>query len=294
MNILEDLKLQYKVGGITNKLIYWNVGLFVIPYVLFSLLALFNIDVNFLNFISLSSNPSDLLWKPWSIITYAFFHAGFMHLFFNMMVLNFASRLFVIYFNPKQLLSLYFSGIIFAGIVYILSFYSLPFLSNVNTGLIGASGAIMAVLFAVVTYSPLMEVRLMLVGTLKLWHIALFLIVADLIQLPLENTGGHLAHLGGAFFGYFYIKQLQNGTDLGLWFTKLMDGLTNLFSKRNSTPFVKVHKNYNTTTMPRRESRIVPKDKTQQQIDEILDKISQSGYDSLTKEEKDFLFRAGK
>jgi membrane associated rhomboid family serine protease len=293
MNILEDLKLQYKIGGITNKLIYWNVGLFAIPYVFFALLALFTIDVNFLKFVSLSSNPSDLLWKPWSIISYAFFHSGFLHLFFNMLVLNFASRLFVIYFNPKQLLSLYFSGIIFAGIIYILSYYFLPVLANVNTGLIGASGAIMAVLFAVVTYSPLMEVRLMLIGTLKLWHIALFLVVADLIQLPLENTGGHLAHLGGAFFGYMYIKQLQGGTDIGLWFTKLVDGLANIFNKRNSTPFVKVHKNYN-NTMPKRESRIVPKDKTQQQIDDILDKISQSGYDSLTKEEKDFLFRAGK
>src|SRR6478735_4775634 len=105
MNILEDLKLQYKVGGITNKLIYWNVGLFIVPYVIFALLALFNVNINFLNFISLSSNPSELLWKPWSIITYSFFHAGFMHLFFNMLVLNFACRLFVIYFNPKQLLS---------------------------------------------------------------------------------------------------------------------------------------------------------------------------------------------
>src|SRR6478752_6446763 len=164
MNILEDLKLQYKVGGVTNKLIYWNVGLFAIPYVVFALLALFNVNINFLNFISLSSNPSELLWKPWSIITYAFFHSGFMHLFFNMMVLNFSSRLFLTYFNPKQLLSLYFSGIIFAGIVYILSYLLFPALLNINSGLIGASGAIMAVLFAVVTYSPLMEVRLMLVG----------------------------------------------------------------------------------------------------------------------------------
>jgi len=293
MNILEDLKLQYKIGGITNKLIYWNVGLFAIPYVFFALLALFSIHIDFLNFISLSSNPSDLIWKPWSIITYAFFHSGFMHLFFNMLVLNFASRLYLTYFSPKQLLSLYFSGIIFAGIIYILSYLLLPPLANINTGLIGASGAIMAVLFAAVTYSPLMEVRLMLIGTLKLWHIALFLVAADLIQLPMENTGGHLAHLGGALFGYLYIKQLQKGTDIALWFTKLMDGLTNLFRKRNTTPFVKVHKNFR-TEMPKRESRIVPKDKTQQQIDDILDKISQSGYDSLTKEEKDFLFRAGK
>lgn len=293
MNIIEDLKLQYKIGGIVNKLIYWNIALFAIPYVLFAILALFAINIDFLQYVSLSSNPADLLWKPWSIISYSFFHAGIGHIFFNMVVLNFAGRLFLTYFNQKQLLSLYFSGTIFAGIIYILSYFVFPALAHLNVSMIGASGAIMAVLFATVTYFPLMEVRLLLIGRVKLWHIALFLIVIDLIQLPLENTGGHLAHLGGALFGYLYTKQLQNGNDIGAWFTKLMDTFANLSGKRKATPFKKVHKNYSQpVTKP--VSRIVTKDKAQQQIDEILDKISQSGYDSLTKEEKEFLFKAGK
>ena len=293
MNILDDLKLQYKIGGAAQKLLYWNVGLFAIPYVVFAVLSLFGININFLNYVSLSSNPVDLLWKPWSVITYAFFHSGFLHLLFNMLVLNFSSRLFLTYFTQKQFLNLYFTGTIFAGIIYMISYYLLPSLSSVDVSLVGASGAIMAILFAVATYSPLMEVRLLLIGNVKLWHIAFFLIVIDLIQLPLENTGGHLAHLAGALFGYIYIKQLQRGNDIGSWFSFLMDKLVNLFSKKESTPFKKVHRNY----MPKPEktvSKIVTKDKTQQQIDEILDKISQSGYDSLTKEEKEFLFKAGK
>lgn len=293
MSILEELKLQYKIGGVVSKLIYWNVGLFAIPYILLSVLTLFNVPVDFMKYVSLSTNPSDLLWKPWSLITYSFFHSGFLHLFFNMVVLNFSSRLFLTYFNPKQFLSLYFMGSIFAGLIYILSYYLFPLLSGLNSGLIGASGAIMSVLFATAAYAPQMEVRLMLLGSVKIWYIAGALVLIDLVQMTQENTGGHLAHLAGALFGVVYIKQLQNGRDIARWFTKILDVLSNFLGSRKSTPFKKIHKNHS-TEMPKRESKIVRKDKTQQQIDEILDKISQSGYDSLTKEEKDFLFRAGK
>lgn len=292
-SILDDLKLQYRIGGVANKLIYWNVGLFVIPFVVFSILDLFNIRIGFSDYISLASNPADLLWKPWSIITYAFFHAGPLHILFNMIMLNFAGRLFITFFTQKQLLSLYFSAIIFSGLLYIVSYYIFPLLANQNVTMVGASGAIMAVLFAATTYSPLMEIRLLLIGRIKLWHIALFFLTMDLIQLTVSNTGGHIAHLGGALFGYLYVKQLQRGTDLGLWFTKLMNFFANLTGKRQKTPFKKVHKNYN-QPVTKSTSRIVTKDKTQQQIDEILDKISQSGYDSLTKEEKEFLFKSGK
>ena len=292
MSIIEDLKLQYRIGGITNKLIYWNVGIFAVSYIFFGLLSLFNVQINFLYYVSLSSNPADLLWKPWSLITYAFFHSGIFHILSNMLILNFSSRIFLTYFSQKQLLSLYFVGSIVAGIIYIVSYFLFPSLANLQVSLIGASGSIMAVLFAVATYSPLMEIRLFLFGNVKLWHIAFALIVIDLVQLPLENTGGHLAHLGGAFFGYLYIKQLQNGNDLAGWFSKSIDYVVNLFGKKQQ-PFKKIHKNYPKPTQ-KAASKIVTKTKTQQQIDEILDKISQSGYDSLSDEDKAFLFKAGK
>lgn len=293
MNILDDLKLQYKIGGISQQIIYWNVALFAIPYVLFAVLSLFSIPIDFLKYVSLSSNPADLLWKPWSIITYAFFHSGFFHLLFNMLVLNFSSRLFLTYFTQKQFLNLYFIGSIFAGIIYLCCYFLFPSLAHLKVSLVGASGAIMAILFAAATYSPFMEVRLLLIGNVKLWHIAFLLIIIDLIQLPLENTGGHLAHLGGALFGYLYIKQLQRGNDIGSWFSNTIDAVVNAFGKQKATPFKKVHRNY-APTPEKTVSKIVSKDKAQQQIDEILDKISQSGYDSLTKDEKEFLFKAGK
>jgi membrane associated rhomboid family serine protease len=288
-SIVDDLKMQFRTGDVTTKLILWNVALFVLPEIVFSLLILFNPEAGYLHYVSLSSDPHDLLWKPWSLITYAFFHAGIMHVVFNLLMLNFAGRLFHTFFTQKQFLGLYFTGAIFAGIIYILCYTFFPALVRVNASLVGASAAIMCILVATVTYSPMMEIRLMLFGNVKLWHIAMVLIIIDLLQLPLENTGGHLSHLGGAFFGYIYIKQLRAGRDFARWFSKILD----VFNPGQKKTFKKVHKNYS-PPQPKTVSKIVTKDRTQQQIDEILDKISRSGYDSLTKEEKDFLFRAGK
>lgn len=294
MSIINDLKMQYRMGGIAQKLIYWNVGLYALPLAVFGILGLFLIKIDYLHLVSLDSTLSSLLWKPWSFLSYAFFHTGFFHLLFNMLILNFSSRLFTTYFNQKQLLGLYVLGGVFAGLIYIVSYLAFPLFQNSNATLVGASGSIMAILFATVTYNPYTEVRLMFIGTVKLWQIALFLIVIDLIQLPMSNAGGHLAHLGGALFGYIFMRTLQNGTDLSRWVTKIIDFFINLTkAKKQATPFKKVHRNYNTTATVS-QSRIVKKDKTQQQIDDILDKISASGYDSLSKEEKDFLFQAGK
>ncbi len=201
-----------------------------------------------------------------------------------MMVLNFASNLFLTFFTQKQYLGLYILGAIFSGVVFALSFY----FSNVAGSIVGASAAIMAILVAVTTYQPLMGVRLMFFGNVKLWHITAVILVLDLMQFRLENTGGHISHLAGAVFGFVFIKLLQNGIDLSKIVSRTLDFFANLFKKSPSTPFKKVHKNYQKPT-EKVTSRIVTKDKTQQQIDEILDKISQSGYDCLTKEEKEFL-----
>ena len=288
MNIIDDIKLQYKIGGIANKMIYWNVGFFLLSIPLFYQFKLGFFD--YPDWLAVSSEPLVFLYKPWTLLTYAFFHQGFLHLFFNMMVLHFSSRLFLTFFTQKQYLGLYFLGAIFAGISFVLSFY---LLGN-STLLVGASGAIMAILVATTTYQPLMDIRLPLIGYLKLWHITAVILLLDLLQIQMENTGGHIAHLSGALFGFIYIKSLQNGIDLSEIVSKTIGIFTNFFKKKQpSTPFKKVHVNPKKPA-ENRPSKIVVKDKTQQQIDEILDKISQSGYDSLTAEEKEFLFRAGK
>ena len=286
MNIIEDIKLQYRTGGISNKIIYWNVALFLLSFVFYDFKSGF---FNFPDWLAISSQPNIVLHYPWTILTYAFFHQGFLHLFFNMMVLNFTSRLFLTFFTQKQYLGLYILSAIFSGVVFVLSFY---FLDKVSF-MVGASGAIMALLVATTTYQPLMNIRLLLIGNVKLWHITAVILLLDLMQIQLENTGGHIAHLSGAFFGFIFIKLLQGGTDLSKIVSRVIDFFYNLFNKKKTTPFKKVHVNKSKASKSA-SSRIVIKDKTQQQIDEILDKISQSGYDSLTKEEKEFLFKAGK
>ena len=287
MNILDDLKLQYKIGGIALRVIYWNIACFLISLVFFYQYS--GGGFAYPEWLALSSDPNSFLFRPWTLLTYAFFHSSFLHLLFNMMVLNFASQLFLTFFTQKQYLGLYILSAIFAGIVFALSYYFLSY----SASIVGASAAIMAILVAATTYQPLMNVRLLLIGNVKLWHITAVILILDLMQLRLENMGGHISHLAGALFGFIFIKLLQNGTDLSVIISRTIDFFVNLFKKSPSTPFKKVHKNYQKPT-EKSTSRIVTKDKTQQQIDEILDKISQSGYDCLTKEEKEFLFKAGK
>jgi len=289
MNILDDLKMQYKMGGFEQKIIYWNIGAFLVSIVFFYQFKLGFFD--FPDWISLSSNSSTLLFRPWTLVTYSFFHAGFFHLFFNMVVLNFSGRLFLTFFSQKQFLGLYFLSGIFAGLIFVASYFA--FGLGLDTSIVGASGAIMAILVATATYAPFMNLRLLLIGNVKLWQFAFVILILDLIQIFAENTGGHIAHLAGAFFGFGFVKLLQNGIDLSKGVSIILDGIANFGNPKKTTPFKKVHRNY-ALKSDKNSSKIIIKDKTQQQIDEILDKISRSGYDSLTKEEKEFLFKAGK
>ncbi|MCO6148342.1 rhomboid family intramembrane serine protease [Flavobacterium sp. NRK1] len=301
MSIIDDLKMEYRIGGMTQKLIYWNIGLFA-PVIIFSICKLFGLNVAVLDWsgnyytqdwFSLSSNITDLAWKPWSVVLYAFLHAGFFHLLFNMFMLFFAGRLFTTFFTQKQLLGVYLLSAIFSGLMYVVGYSFIPTLAGGTAGLVGASASIMAILIATTTYQPLYNVRLMLIGNVKLWHIAIVFLVLDLINVSVENPGGHIAHLAGALFGYLYIKLLQNGTDLTKGVTAVIDFFADLFKPGKKVPFKKVHRN--PSPSPRTNTKSANnKDITQKQIDDILDKISKSGYDSLTAAEKEFLFKVGK
>lgn len=292
MSLLDDLKIQLRSGDITMRLIVFNIVLFVVPNIIAALIHLWGNTIDFLYYVSLSSTVSDLLWKPWSILTYSFFHAGIWHIVFNLIMFNFAAKVFLTYFTQKQLLGLYISGGLFAGVFYLICYNILPALINSSASVVGASASVMAILFAVATYAPMMQLRLLIIGNVKLWHIAVVFLIIDFLQLSSTNTGGHLAHLGGAFFGYIFTTQLKRGLDLTNWFTATIVFLQTITDKKKRTPFKKVHRNFKPAPKPE-PSKIVKKDSTQRQIDAILDKISKSGYDSLSKDEKDFLFRAG-
>lgn len=286
MSVTKDLQYRFSRLNIAEKLIVVNVAIFIINGLVTFLFRMNEGAI--MDWFELPKQFGDFIVQPWSLVTYAFFHANFMHIFWNMLLLYFAGRIFLNLFNYKTFINVYFLGAIAGGALFLLSYNIFPVFSGIKTSLIGASAAVMAVLLFVCTYLPNQEVRVIFFNV-KLWYIGVFVVLLDLIQLPMGNSGGHLAHLGGELLGFLYARNLMDGKDIGEGFGGLLDKLGNVFKRKKRSPLKTVHRSnkmnrYNDSN----------KKEYQKHIDEILDKISKSGYESLTKEEKDFLFKAGK
>ncbi len=296
MDWKSQLRYKYAMASMTEKLIGANVLFFVLTFVFKTIGFLFNSDGSFfIEWLVFDKEPYEFLFKPWSIFSYAFLHAGFFHLLFNMIVLYFSGRFFLEFFSAKKMLNYYFLGALAGALVFMLSYNLFPAFQGVDKSyLIGASASVMAILVGIATKAPSISMRFFLIGNVKLWHIAVVFVVLDIIRIPLGNAGGHLAHLGGAFLGYFYTKQLDKGIDIGSSFEKFMDGLIDYFSSfgQKKSNMKTVHKNKNAKNKSSKSN--LKKNEKQKKVDEILDKISKNGYDSLSKEEKNFLFNAGK
>lgn len=290
MTFTEQLRYRLQQLNGAEKLILVNVACFVLPLFVKTLLFLFNIPSGmFLGWFELSSSWGDLLFKPWTLVTYSFLHSGFFHLFWNMYLLFFASRLFLNLFQEKTFFNVYFLGVLIGGFTFMTSYALFPAFQNSFPMMIGASAGVMAVLIFMSTYSPDLEVRLILFNV-KLRYLGLAFVLLDVIQIPYGNAGGHLAHIGGAALGFFYVQRLNKGTDIGIPFERFVDSILKIFKKKSSLKTV-----YRNTSNKKAQDSSAQKDSNfQKRIDEILDKISASGYESLTKEEKEFLFRAGK
>ena len=289
-NILNNLKHEFKKGTILNKLIYINVGMFLLFSILGVLSFMFQFDISpLLNKLYLPAENSRLISQPWTFITYMFLHSGFMHLLFNMLWLHFGGKIFLQYLHPKQLLSTYILGGISGGLLFIIAYNYIPSLQGYIYGAqaLGASASVLAIIVAIATYTPNYSVQLPFIGFVKLKHIAIFTVALDIISIPKGNTGGHIAHIGGAIFGYIYIKQLQKGNDFSIGFSNFLERLVNTF--KNKSKLKTVHKRAKTDYEFNKE-----KSAQQKEIDKILEKISKSGYESLSKEEKATLFSASK
>lgn len=284
---------KYRRATVVEKLIIINVGIFILTFGYKTICFLFQIpESSVLNWLTFPADGNEFLRKPWTIFTYAFLHDGIFHLLFNMMVLYFSGNFFLAYFTGKRLLNFYFLGIFAGALIFMLSYNLFPAFANTNKAyLLGASAGVMAVLVGIATHIPYMGIRLLLIGTIKLWHIAVFFVILDIIMIPLGNAGGRLAHLGGALLGFSYVKMLDRGVDIGKWWEIFTDWIMGLFSFKKQKPLKTVHRNKN--TYKKTEASNPSKTENQKKIDSILDKISKGGYDSLSKEEKDFLFKAG-
>lgn len=279
------LQYQYARLNIAEKLIAVNIVVFIVVGLLTNL-----VSPAIEGWFVLPASLNRFLTQPWSLVTYGFLHGGILHLLWNMYVLYTSGRILLNLFDSRRFINIYFLGIMLGGMFFLLA--DIVFLQS-NSVLLGASAGVMAVLIFVCAYIPNQEVKIIFFNA-KLWQIGLFVVLVDLLQISSggSNFGGRIAHLGGALLGYVYARQLIEGRDIGAGFSKFLDGLANVFkSTEKKAPLKTVYKNKVSTNKTKAKR---DKDSHQRQIDTILDKISKSGYESLSKSEKDFLFKAGK
>lgn len=289
-SIIDEIKESFRSGDMLTRLIYINIGLYISVNLILVIGFFLNTNLSIVPYLTVPAAPNRLFFQFWGLITYMFLHESFFHILFNMIWLYFGGKIFLEYLNPKKLLSVYLLGGISGALLYILAYNVFPVFANElpYSQALGASASVLAILIAIATFVPDYSVRLMLIGTLKLKHIAIFSVVLDLLSIPQGNAGGHIAHLGGAFFGFIYARQLQKGSNLAVGFERVLDKFFTLFKPKS-----KLKTAYKAKTKTDQEFH-EQKAKQKADLDKILDKISASGYDSLTKAEKEFLFKMNK
>ncbi len=290
------------------QLIVINIGIFVIAGILLVFSTLLGFEEVFDLIEKQFTIPpafSEFIFRPWTLITYAFMHSfsSFFHILFNMLILYWFGKIFVEFLGSDRVISVYVLGALAGGVVYLLAYNFVPFYINqVGTfpGMVGASAAVYAVAVAIATQMPNYTIHLLFLGPVRIKYIVAVYIFFSLLGSIGGNAGGNLAHLGGALMGFLYIRGLQNGMDLGSWVTQFIEGVGKLFNRNKiKVSYRSDKKEYqsNRTNYPPFSSSQKSESKsavTQDEIDNILDKISESGYESLSKAEKEKLFNYSK
>jgi len=301
--LLNDFKNAWsKPNNGLIQLIFINIAVFVVLGILAVLSAIFGVDAIFAFAFKQFTIPApigEFLTRPWTIITYAFAHSfsNLWHIIMNMLVLYWFGRVFVDFFGSQKLINLYVLGAIAGGVTYLLAYNLIPFYAermHLFDGMVGASAAVYAITVATATYVPDHRFYLLFLGPVKIVYIAAFVIFTSLLGTVGSNAGGSLAHLGGALIGFIYGRQMLKGVEIGTWVFKVMEFVRSFFVHK---PKIKVsHRQKKSSSHPPKSTTTSSEksDFNQEEIDKILDKISEGGYDSLTKEEKEKLFKASK
>jgi membrane associated rhomboid family serine protease len=291
-NLFEEINYQVRHGSMTTKLIFVNVLVFIAIHIILALyrLMLFNTDESIADILfTLDTSFTGFIFKPWGIITSIFSHFDILHLLFNMLFLYFSGQFFESIFDGKRLLYTYVFGGIAGGFLEIISHYIFPALQQSSHIVVGASGSIMAIFAALAFYSPNTKVNLFGVFPIRIYFVAIFFLLKDLINLGSDDNVAHFAHLGGAIFGLISIQNIYANNNVMNIIYSFIDKIKSLF-KRNKQPKFKAQRGGFKTD----EQYNYEKKQRQDRTDAILDKISKAGYESLTKEEKDFLFNQSK
>ncbi|KPK87656.1 MAG: hypothetical protein AMS27_02010 [Bacteroides sp. SM23_62_1] len=289
MSIADEIKQTFKVGSNLTRLIYINLAIFIIVnlveifYFLFSRHDAYS---SFLLTFAIPADPAILIRRPWTLITYMFLHKNFLHILFNLLWLYWFGRIFLEYLDGKKLIGVYILGGLAGALLYILSYNLIPvFREQVPLSYaLGASASIMAIVVAISVYVPNYTVYLLFIGRVKIIYIALVgFLITSVFDFSI-NTGGKIAHIGGALLGYLYILRYRQGHDMTRGLNRLIDSLFGLFKPK---PKIKVTHRRNETDQDYNKRKA----DEQAEIDRILDKIAKSGYDSLSSQEKDLLFK---
>ncbi len=287
MTIWDEIKESFKEGSALTRLIYINLGIFLITRILNVFYFLSERPFTLLDWFALPSNFESLGERPWTLLTYMFLHFDFLHILFNLLWLFWMGQIFLTYFDQRRLVIIYILGGIVGGLVYVAGFNYFPVFEEVvaDSKLLGASASIIAIVMVLAIFAPNHTLNLMFLGEVKMKFIALISILLYIIGISSTNAGGNLAHLGGALAGVLYALQLKKNNPANS--SKTSSGFASFFSPK---PHVKV--SYKKPASEIEYNRQQNQEK--EHMNQILEKISKSGYDSLTKEEKEFLFRMGK
>jgi len=289
MTIWDEIKESFKEGSALTRLIYINLGVFLVIRILNVFFFLSGTPFPFMDWLALPADFRLLASRPWTLITYMFLHFEFLHILFNLLWLYWMGQIFLGYFDQGKLVIIYLLGGIFGGLFYVAGYNSFPAFSQIvsDSRLLGASASVIAIVAALAVHAPNHTLHLMFIGPVKMKYIALVSILMYVIGISSTNAGGNLAHLGGAFCGAIYVLQLRRGNNRNKKEIGLFSNLKKVFS-----PKPKVTLSYRKPVDDIEYNR--QKNQDQKRMNEILEKISKSGYDSLSKEEKEILFRMGK
>jgi membrane associated rhomboid family serine protease len=291
-SIFEDIKRQLLYSRDTlMRFILVNIIVFLVIKIISVIIFLFSLsyplDDLIVHYLAVPAYLPALLYRPWTIITYMFLHEQLFHILFNMLVLYWFGQILIEYLGSKKFIYTYFLGGIAGAVLYIIFFNIFPAFGTTLPGAqaLGASASIMAIVFATATLLPDYSVRLLFFGDIKLKYIAIFYLVIDIIGIGSINSGGHIAHLGGALFGFTMIRQLRKGNDWANSMDRQIQKIRSLFKRKSKIRVDYINANKRTSAKTKPDQAV---------IDNILDKISKSGYESLSKEEKEILFKASK
>ncbi len=295
---IDDLKHRYKYGGMSMRLIFINVAIFLVIRILdvfFNLSGAEGFIGNYLiGNVALLTGIQDFITHPWGLFTSMFVHYDFFHIAFNMIFLYWSGRLFEQLFDQKRLLYTYLLGGIFGGVLEIIAHAIFPAFGLTSSIVVGASGAIMAIFVAVAFYRPNLKLNFFGLFEIRVIYVALIFILKDLLSLGSDDLTAHFAHLGGAILGMISVQNIHSSGNIVNRMQQFGDWILSLFSG-SGKPKMKVKRGSGSSTRAKtdEEYNIEAKAK-QEQVDRILDKISKSGYESLSKKEKDFLFNQSK